>query len=210
MGADMILSTLWRKREEGENIDVEAALQKMFEILREEENKDTFVKAFAYATGKDLEDIEPLVAEVMWECKKQDFGIQETYDTIIESYRKVIERLKSSLTCREVTEIWIPGLIGYTTGGPSWGENTETGSFWNTFLFDTDPEYARHPYADELYNAIFIDPSTFYKEQSKILTDETEKSKTKLSTLLTILEDESFGETDILETRNAMRSVILG
>lgn len=209
MGADMILSTLWRKREEANNIDVGTVVKKMLEVLKKEEDKDTFVRAFAYATGKDFDDIEPLVAEVMWECKKQNSDeIQETYNTMLNFYRDIIGKLERSLVCREVAEIWTPGLIGYTTGGLSWGEDTDTGQFWNTLLFDTDPEYARHPYADELYNAIFVDPSQFYKDQTKALSEELEETKAKISKVKLIIEDESWGEKDTIELQDALKQAI--
>lgn len=162
----MLLSVLWVKEEDSKKgLDIEGTLLKLRDALVEETDQVTFNKALAFATEQEYDEDVNLVSEVLWAVKLANGeGIQPTYDLIINGYRKALEDLKSSLDSREVTTIGGKDLVGYATGGMSWGEDTDAASLWNRLLFDDDPEYGVNPYTNLLFYSLFVIPHFLAKE----------------------------------------------
>ena len=171
MGADMLLSVLWRSKENhGKPLDIDTTLANLRKLLEKETDKATFDKALAFATGEEYDEEADLISEVMWAVKTNGGeGIEPTYDLIIKGYRSALEDLQSSFNSREVTTIWATGAIGYATGGMSYGDDTDAANLWNRILFDSDAEYGGNPYADFLYDSLFIEPTLYPKSEVESL-----------------------------------------
>jgi hypothetical protein len=149
MGADMTLDILWTK--DGK-IDKEYAEVKLKELILAETDVDVLNQAHLYLFGKE---IDPLTLAVI----KQVEG-KTICDSLVNGYMKRIYELENSFNSQEVTTVRLgKDIIGYATGGLSWGDNpTEAQDDWYEFLFSGENDDDEgNPYGYAIYSMLFID-----------------------------------------------------
>lgn len=147
MGADMLLSAIWTYKGQ---IDIENAVKVVRETALAETDPDMISALNSFAGGDYIED--ELAIEVMLVSND---GTKEAWaDEIAENYRTHFLQLEKTLNSREVVELHLGDLVGYVTGGMSWGDTpTDAMDVWGSLLFDSDPDYG-NPYGDICYASL--------------------------------------------------------
>lgn len=147
MGADMLLSVIWTRKGE---INIENAVKTIKEAALLEKDPDMIALLNSFTGNAHAGD--ELAVEVMLVSND---GTKEAWaEEIAQSYRMYFNTLKESLGSREVVEIHLGDLVGYATGGMSWGDTpTDCMNTWDGLLFDSDPEWG-NPYADMCYASL--------------------------------------------------------
>lgn len=155
MGADLILSTLWT---DGRELDSNLAKKLVREALLNEQDETNLVRAASF-TGTPLDELSAAVvaadpeAQASWRGKLAD------------AYDKTIDEFISSLSNRDVTTVRIGPLLGYATGGMSWGDDpSDTYTEWERFFADGDSpwntddedEPSGNPYGGLIFRTLFL------------------------------------------------------
>lgn len=154
MGADMTLFVLWAEKGV---VDHAKALELVSAAIQAESDGDILDLAAKFV-GVPLE---PLAREVV---RVEPATGSAWRDAIVAGYATAITNFKTSLRHRDVTQIFVGDMIGYSTGGVSWGDApTETYSEWSQFFQEnSDDEYDEYddlivnPYSDLIHDAMFI------------------------------------------------------
>ena len=149
MGADMMLDILWTK--DGK-IDKEYAEVKLKELILAETDLEVLNQAHNYLFNKD---IDPLVLAVITQIEGRTICA-----LLLRGYMEKIYALESSFQSKEVTTVHLSqDIIGYATGGLSWGESpTQTQEDWSQFLFSGENGDGNgNPYGYAIYEMLFID-----------------------------------------------------
>jgi hypothetical protein len=204
MGHFLRIDALWLANDDEDKLDIEAGLAVIRKALESETEPEQLRRAYDYALDTTIEDLAMSALQVLAE----DGEASGTYDAIIEGYRAHIKELEASLQYNDVTKLWIGDLRCYITGGLSYGERSETGELWfNLVIEDEDPAWCQSPYADILYNAMFVHPSDFFRSK---IAEAVAVKDTQLAKISAIVEDDSWGEMDVLDARRALREVLRG
>lgn len=147
MGADMIATVLWT---ENGKLYKEQALAALRAVIDAETDYDMLYEAAVYVGA----DVDELAIEVILADPEADASWRAK---ILTGYEKVIDKLEESFRSRDVSTIALDPLVGYITGGLSWGDTpTDSMDLWEKILWEDDPDSRAHPYASVLYRHLLV------------------------------------------------------
>jgi len=155
MGADMLLLTLWVENDQ-KKLPTQKTLDLLRNLLTNETNPDTLQDAADYV-GVGHRDSE--LNELAREARRHDPEMHTAWiNAILDGYKNNLEELEKSLDNRDVAQSTLGNLTSYSTGGISWGDSpSDTYDHWYSLLYDPyEPGYGGNPYAEEIYQTLFI------------------------------------------------------
>lgn len=157
MGGEMSLFVLWSN---GKPIDKKTVMKKLAAAIINEADQGRLDEA-AYFVGVECGPLERAIIR----ANPETGGVWK--DQIVAGYKKAVTNFLRSLDNRDVTQIHLGSLIGYATGGASWGDTpTETYDEWSNFFDSGEDETLEeddredygpfNPYADFLHELMFL------------------------------------------------------
>jgi hypothetical protein len=154
MGADMVLFTLWSETKDPTSSEAVKAVRK---ALQAENDLEALNRAAGFV-GADLDDLATAVVVA------DPAAMKSWKQKIVTGYHEAIDNFLDTLTNRDVTTIHVGSLIGYSTGGLTWGDSpTDTYDAWARFLEATDEnDEPLNPYGALIYDALFVTWSERY------------------------------------------------
>jgi len=170
VGMDMMIMVIWTN--EG-RIETENAKKVIRERLRNEDRRDVMGWLNEWVGN---ENMDPLTVEVIL----ADPSCKELWvEKMGAAFDHGFEEFKGTFESREVSTVQCGPLVGYVTGGATWGDSpTSVWDEWNAFLFDEDMGYG-NPYGRECYEALgFVSFRNDYVSVGSMVADITISRKT--------------------------------
>lgn len=150
MGADLALLTIWT---EGGTLDVDRGVAAVTEALSAESDSE------ALAAAADFTGCAPPHALAEAVISADPAADQAWRTAIAEGYRQRLEALAKGLRySRDVVTIDLGPVVGYATGGFTWGDDpSETFTEWMEMFFQEEwRDWDTNPYAEVLRDAMLV------------------------------------------------------
>jgi hypothetical protein len=147
MGADMLLFVLWT---DGKEVTGESAKAAVRKAIHAETDAKVLERAAHYVSA-GLDELANAVVNV-------DPAANHSWrEKIAVGYDDKIDHIIATLSHRDVTTVHAGPLVGYATGGPSWGDSpTETFDEWDTFFSGEDSEGLISVYGGIIHGEMFL------------------------------------------------------
>jgi hypothetical protein len=146
MGADMMHAVVWTVQGQIRSAE---AFEAVSAAILAETDRETLKYAAEFAGRSPLEE---LAAEVALVDPEADRLYREA---IIAGYQEVLNEFEDSLRGRDVSTITVGPLVGYLTGGMTWGDDpTDAYTHWYRLFDEPDMEWGGNPYRYLMFDAI--------------------------------------------------------